>query len=375
MLTAATNKVSAAVLSAAGGPIRVDGDLSVTGSGEHAVFARGDITVNGDFTISPKTYNANERCANALYCESGSLNVSGSLKSSGAGAGVYAYQDIIIGGDVTVGTNVQNERAYILKAETGELNIGGSLTATGLAPASAFGAAGLTVGKNVTITNAAEDAIGLSSEGKITMLSGEWDITARQPLLAKDGIEIPETHGIILPAGGVVSQLDGSYTVTEQDGATIPEHVIISDAEFITITFDFNYAGSTPTQLLIHKGGAVGKLPSVWSHGEEPTLWRLVGWYTEKAEGLEVGQVGDKVTVKTTFDEDTTVYAHWYLPGDVNGDGEVNNKDVTRLIRYIKYGDVAAVSYAHDVNGDGAKDNKDVTRLIRCIKYGDVEIF
>ena len=63
------------------------------------------------------------------------------------------------------------------------------------------------------------------------------------------------------------------------------------------------------------------------------------------------------------------------IPGDINGDGELNNKDVTRLIRYIKYGDVEAVEYALDPNLDGATDNKDVTRLIRYIKYGDVEIF
>ena len=63
------------------------------------------------------------------------------------------------------------------------------------------------------------------------------------------------------------------------------------------------------------------------------------------------------------------------IPGDINGDGELNNKDVTRLIRYIKYGDVDAVEAALDVNGDGELNNKDVTRLIRYIKYGDVDIF
>ena len=64
-----------------------------------------------------------------------------------------------------------------------------------------------------------------------------------------------------------------------------------------------------------------------------------------------------------------------FTPGDINGDGALNNKDVTRLIRYIKYGDVDAVEAALDVNGDGKLNNKDVTRLIRYIKYGDVDIF
>ena len=64
-----------------------------------------------------------------------------------------------------------------------------------------------------------------------------------------------------------------------------------------------------------------------------------------------------------------------YASGDINGDGELNNKDVTRLIRYLKYHDVDVVEEKLDVNGDGKLNNKDVTRLIRYLKYHDVEIF
>ena len=63
-----------------------------------------------------------------------------------------------------------------------------------------------------------------------------------------------------------------------------------------------------------------------------------------------------------------------YVPGDINGDGGLDNKDVTRLIRYLKYGDVTVEEDSLDVNGDGELSNKDVTRLIRYLKYGDVEI-
>ena len=175
-----------------------------------------------------------------------------------------------------------------------------------------------------------------------------------------------------LPEGGVVSKLDSGYTVTEQDGTTIPDHVIISDAEFIFITFDLNYEGSEAIRMPIHKGGAVGKLPAVTGHGEAPNRWYLVGWYTEKASGTQVGLVGDKVTVKTVFDADTTVYAHWRLPGDINGDGAVNDKDVTRLINYHTFKDIAVkvVEGNLDVNGDGNWNDKDVTRLINYLTFG-----
>jgi hypothetical protein len=83
---------------------------------------------------------------------------------------------------------------------------------------------------------------------------------------------------------------------------------------------------------------------------------------------------GDEVSAETSFDEDATVYAHWRLPGDVNGDGVVNNKDATWLQRYLKYRDVDVVEANLDVNGDGAVNNKDATWLQRYLKYKDVEI-
>ena len=64
-----------------------------------------------------------------------------------------------------------------------------------------------------------------------------------------------------------------------------------------------------------------------------------------------------------------------HIPGDINGDGVVNNKDVTRLVRYLKDPTTAVNEAALDVNGDGRVTNKDVTRLVRYLKHHDVEIF
>ena len=359
-------------IQAAEGAITAKKNLTVTGFSDPVVYAKNSITVEGNAQITASSATVGGR---GVISEEGFLHVNGNLTCTGCtGSGVYARGDIAVGGDVTVGTSIVSENDYILKAETGELNIGGSLTTTGLAPNSAFGGTGITVGKNVTITNAAEDAIGLYSDGTVTMRSGEWDITAKQAILAKGGIEIPETHSIILPAGGVVSQLDGGSTITEEDGTTIPDHVIISDAEFVFVTFDLNYEGSEAILVPIHKGATLSKIPALTGHGEAPMRWVPVGWYTEKAEGLQVGKVGDKITLKMIFDEDTTVFAQWRLLGDINGDGKVNNKDVTRLIRQLQYGDVEYVINSLDPNADGYETNKDVTRLIRYIKSGDVEI-
>ena len=67
-----------------------------------------------------------------------------------------------------------------------------------------------------------------------------------------------------------------------------------------------------------------------------------------------------------------TQNAEIWLLGDVNGDGKVNGKDVTRLRQYIK----APGTYALDkymasvanVNGDASTNGKDVTRLRQHLK-------
>ena len=63
-----------------------------------------------------------------------------------------------------------------------------------------------------------------------------------------------------------------------------------------------------------------------------------------------------------------------HVPGDINGDGKVNNKDVTRLQRYLKGAAVEVNEAALDVNGDGKVNNKDLTRLQRYVKGADVEL-
>lgn len=63
-----------------------------------------------------------------------------------------------------------------------------------------------------------------------------------------------------------------------------------------------------------------------------------------------------------------------YLPGDINGDGVVNNKDVTRLFQYLSDWDVSVNEAALDVNGDGTVNNKDLTRLFQYLSDWDVSI-
>ncbi|MBR6902912.1 MAG: hypothetical protein IKN39_03380, partial [Clostridia bacterium] len=64
-----------------------------------------------------------------------------------------------------------------------------------------------------------------------------------------------------------------------------------------------------------------------------------------------------------------------HLPGDINGDGKVNNKDIVRLFKYLSDWDVEVDSKALDVNGDGAVNNKDLLRLFKYLSNWDVKIY
>lgn len=59
-----------------------------------------------------------------------------------------------------------------------------------------------------------------------------------------------------------------------------------------------------------------------------------------------------------------------YTTGDTNGDGTINNKDVTVLKRYIAHWSGIMIELeAADTNGDGTINNKDVTILKRYIAH------
>ena len=63
------------------------------------------------------------------------------------------------------------------------------------------------------------------------------------------------------------------------------------------------------------------------------------------------------------------------ITGDINGDKQVNNKDLTRLLQYHSDWDVDVVEGALDINGDGNINNKDLTRLFQYLSDWEVIIY
>lgn len=64
-----------------------------------------------------------------------------------------------------------------------------------------------------------------------------------------------------------------------------------------------------------------------------------------------------------------------YRPGDINNDGAVNNKDLTRLFQYLSDWDVEVDGMTLDINGDGKVNNKDIIRLFQYLSNWDVEMY
>jgi hypothetical protein len=83
--------------------------------------------------------------------------------------------------------------------------------------------------------------------------------------------------------------------------------------------------------------------------------------------GYDLETVGTQ-TMTVTYREGTkelTLTVKDYMRGDINGDGLVTMKDVTRLVNYLNDDSVAVIDKALDVNGDGVVDSYDATLVAR----------
>ena len=69
-----------------------------------------------------------------------------------------------------------------------------------------------------------------------------------------------------------------------------------------------------------------------------------------------------------------TVEEKTYIPGDVNADGKVDRKDLSRLAQYFARWTVEIDADAANTNGDGKIDRKDLSRLAQYFARWEVEL-
>jgi len=113
---------------------------------------------------------------------------------------------------------------------------------------------------------------------------------------------------------------------------------------------------------------------TVTANGSEKFSFKNVnpGEYTVRleAEGFFVENVS--VTVGSN---NLAIDLEMYRKGDINGDGKVSNKDVTRLLQHLAGWSVDTLEKALDVNNDGKVNNRDATRLLQYLAGWEVTIY
>ena len=72
--------------------------------------------------------------------------------------------------------------------------------------------------------------------------------------------------------------------------------------------------------------------------------------------------------------QDGGILVREYIPGDINGDNAVNNRDLSALIKYLIGEDVQVKAAAVDVNDDGEASVKDLMRLYKYLSGWDIDI-
>ncbi|MCR5611626.1 MAG: InlB B-repeat-containing protein [Clostridiales bacterium] len=321
------------------------------------------------------------------------INVNDGAVINGDDVGIaingYATVNVYEGATVTGTATGIEVRAGVLNVEGGTITGNGASTSV-----TANGSGTTTVGAGIAV---AQHTTGLDITVNISggTINGTTALNVANPQGGNDGtIAIEVTGGIFngpvnvdenetraanfISGGYYLETVDPDYvaegklcttTLTENIDGT--EYYYIVNA--VTITLDpCNDGASESVTVMIPAGESLSE-DDLFT--PEYDRWhRFIGWFLNAGIGVATG-TGTEVTDETVFDEDTTIYANWYMPGDVNGDGKVNNKDVNRLLQYIAGDDVEVVLKACDTNGDGKINNKDVSRLLQYLAGDNVEIF
>lgn len=349
---------NARALFAEKGSIVVNGDLEVhSGAGTDeigysAVDAYKDVTVTGNVNISGLLYG--------LYAHNRNVKVYGNAELQTKWYGLYAYNNIAVDKDVKV---TVSGNWVAVTANKGSVTIGGNVTAkyTGTEVNTYYGVhagtnieikgdvniegfkEGIEAGDDITIDGSAvikavEYGLHAGAYGKITMVSGTWDIaiTSTDPYNATvwcSTVVIPDTHTITTPEGGIAQY----GTIYDADGTTFAKHVVIApkghdetevkDAKEATCTED-GYTGDTyckdcgekleDGEIIPAKGHTYGE----WVVTEEPTTKEAGSRERVCACGDKETEVIPKLTVKIPVTSlDVTV--NGYVPGGNPADTEV----------------------------------------------------
>ncbi len=198
----------------------------------------------------------------------------------------------------------------------------------------------------LTVSGNAELECGIDNYGEIEVKSDGALMTTMGGSIVNYGVITVEENG------SLVSQMGSSVINT-------PGARIILDGTFYCACL--NYGEGDVFWFENHDGEIDGKGRLVLYEIDEMPVDDMNAVVIAAGEAL--GESNVTVSVESTF-----------TPGDINGDGSVNNKDVVALFKYVSGGGTDVNIIALDVNGDGSVNNKDVVALFKYVSGGDVEL-
>ncbi len=184
-------------------------------------------------------------------------------------------------------------------------------------------------------------------------------------------------NNIALTEGLTYTSKEGSetseYTLTNEDSQKIaPDYDTVNiDGNVYTATVERGYFADFSLTADLHNGENAEVTAYV------PEGYKFVGWTSDVGEDIfedaksittRIHMPEQNIIIKANIEYDSEEDTQ---KGDVNGDEEVNAKDVTMLRRFIAGGYGAEVTEKiADANGDGEVNAKDVTMLRRYIAGG-----
>ena len=202
-----------------------------------------------------------------------------------------------------------------------------------------------------------------------------------------------------------LDKLDAAGQIVVQSGSAAP-------GETVTVTIALkNNPGIASLKLNVSYGNVltltnVSYNTAIGGMSQQPQTMTspvILNWFNGAADSTgdwtfatltfvvsETAQAGDTADITVTYNADDvyniadrnvafavvngTIEVADYVPGDINADGTVNNRDLTRLFQYLSNWNVEVNEPALDVNGDGSINNRDLTRLFQYLSNWNVEI-
>lgn len=119
-----------------------------------------------------------------------------------------------------------------------------------------------------------------------------------------------------------------------------------------------DHDGTVLSEKTYYKGDGVTVPEDPQREEDDEYTYTFTGW------DKEITAVSGDTTYKAVYER--TEKAPAFIPGDVNGDNAVNNKDVVALFKSVSGGD-GVYDKVRDFNEDGAVNNKDVVALFKHV--------